>query len=126
MRVLCLLTLPVTWKVGSSLNTRPSSKSVFFQHHHTNIWIQKPSRTDLSVSFKCSLQGIICRRFFTTRQTVVEAIGSSRLALLIDFLGLHWKMFSNSFSGALTFLNFACHLARRSGGCFENSVRNLR
>ena len=51
MRVLCLLTLPVTWKVASSLNTRrsshPSSSNI------TCIWIQKSLRADLSVSFKC-------------------------------------------------------------------------
>ena len=48
--VLCLLTLPVTWKVASSLNIRrssnPSSSNI------TWIWVQKSSRADLSLSFK--------------------------------------------------------------------------
>ena len=51
MRVLCLLTLPVTWKVASSLNTRQSSNPS--SSNITCIWVQKSSRADLSVSFKC-------------------------------------------------------------------------
>ena len=45
MRVLCLLTLSVTWKVASSLNTRRSSNSPSF--NITCIWVQKSSRADL-------------------------------------------------------------------------------
>ena len=41
----------ITWKVASSLNTRRSSNPS--SYNITCIWVQKSSRADLSVSFKC-------------------------------------------------------------------------
>ena len=71
MRVLCLLTLPVRWKVASLLNTRRSSDPSCSDI--SRISVQKSLRAGLSVSFKCwrkcSLYTVFeSRRFLTTRQ----------------------------------------------------------
>jgi len=95
IRTLWWFTLPLKWKVVSSLKTK--REATFSSFIASSIELLKLSRFNLSLGFKAcnnyNLYSFIIKRHLKTCQTVVWGISSSWLAWLVDLHGLRWKLF---------------------------------